>query len=81
MYYVYVLQSTKDRNLYTGQTDNIEKRLLEHNSGKVKSTFHRRPFVLIHKEEFETRSEAMWREKKLKSVWGKKLLKRSLNIE
>ncbi|NQT28776.1 MAG: GIY-YIG nuclease family protein [Candidatus Omnitrophica bacterium] len=81
MYYVYVLQSTKDKNLYTGHTGNIEERLLRHNSGSVKSTACRRPFVLIHKEEFKTRPEARWRERKLKSAWGKKLLKRSLKIE
>ena len=81
MYYVYVLQSNKDKKLYTGHTSNIERRLSDHNSGRVKSTACRRPFVLMHKEEFKTRSEARWKERKLKSAWGKKLLKRSLNIE
>jgi putative endonuclease len=72
MYYVYVLRSKKDNKLYTGQTQDIRKRLLEHNSGKVKSTSHRRPFILVHLEEFPSRSAARWRERFLKTAWGKK---------
>jgi len=79
MYYVYVLKSEKDGKLYTGQTDNIARRLSEHNSGKVRSTASRRKFVLVHSEVFSTRSQARWREKYLKTPWGKKQLKSSLN--
>ena len=78
MYYVYVLQSKKDRNLYIGHTENIDRRLRDHNNGKVKSTQKRRPFELIRKEEFSSRSEARWRERSLKTAWGRKTLKRSL---
>ena len=79
-YYVYVLKSEKDGKLYTGHTDNLGRRLFEHNSGKVKSTAPRKPFVLVHSEEFLTRSEARLRERFLKTAWGKKKLKSSLNI-
>lgn len=61
-YFVYVLQSLKDRRLYIGSTNNIERRVREHNSGKSKSTRSRKPFVLIYAEEYPTRSDAARRE-------------------
>jgi putative endonuclease len=80
MYYVYVLKSEKDSKLYIGHTDNLDRRLSEHNSGKVRSTSARKPFILIRTEKFPTRSEARWRERHLKTAWGKKQLKSSLSI-
>ena len=46
MWYVYILRSIIDKNLYIGSTDNIRWRLAEHNSGKVDSTKSRLPFSL-----------------------------------
>ncbi len=68
MYYVYVLKSQKDGNLYIGQTSNLNQRLVSHNSGRIKSTKRQTPLELIHVEEFETRGEAMEREKALKDI-------------
>jgi putative endonuclease len=68
MYYVYVLQSERDNRYYIGQTNNVDERLQRHNNGEVQSTRNRRPLVLIHKEKFETRRDAMKREKYLKSL-------------
>ena len=62
MYYLYILKSLKDGNLYVGTTDNIERRLKEHNSGKSRSTRLRRPLRLTYKELYETLSEARKRE-------------------
>ena len=80
-YTVYVLRSQKDGNLYTGHTQNLKKRLEEHNSGKVKSTALRRPFVILHSEECATRAEARWRERKHKTAWGKTKLKDVLGLK
>ncbi len=79
-YFVYILRSEKDKKLYTGHTENIDRRLIEHNSGKVKSTAHRRPLNLIYSEKFNSRSEAMWRERYLKTAWGKKKLLSSIPL-
>ena len=79
MYYTYVLRSKKDGNLYIGHTDNLARRLGEHNSGKVRSTSSRGPFDIVHTETFDTRSDARWRERYLKTASGKGKLKRSLN--
>jgi len=71
MYFVYILLSEKDSNRYLGFTKNIEKRLNDHNSGLVKSTRSRRPFKLIYYEKFESKSEALKREKEIKAKKGK----------
>lgn len=71
-FYVYFLKSRKDGSLYIGQTNNIEKRLLRHNKGLIKTTKSRAPFDVIYYEEYNTRREAMLREKYLKSIGGVK---------
>lgn len=50
MFYVYVLQSEKDKKLYTGFTHDFKKRLEKHNQGKVESTKDRHPLKLIYYE-------------------------------
>ena len=83
MFYVYILLSQKDNKLYVGQTDNIGRRLEEHNMGKINSTKYRRPLIILHKENYSTRTLAMRREKFLKSLYGarfkQKVLKNYLN--
>ena len=80
MYYVYVLQSLSYNNHYIGSTENIEKRLDEHNTGKCRYTSGRMPWQLVYKEEYNSRGEAMKREKFLKSGQGRKLLKEKLIV-
>jgi putative endonuclease len=62
MYYLYILQSEKRRYSYVGTTDNLERRLFQHNNGKSKATKPYRPFLLVHKEEFITLAEARKKE-------------------
>ncbi|MBU4445477.1 MAG: GIY-YIG nuclease family protein [Candidatus Marinimicrobia bacterium] len=75
MYYVYVLKSLIDNNLYVGYTKEIENRLNEHNNGKVFYTKNRRPFQLIYYEACVNQQDATHREKYLKTSWGKRYLK------
>jgi putative endonuclease len=75
MYYVYILISIKDNKRYFGYTENIERRLIEHNSGLVKSTKNCRPLRIIHIEKFESKADAMKREKELKKKKGKDSVK------
>ena len=63
MYYVYILSSLKDKNLYVGYSNNVLRRLAEHNEGKVKITKHRRPFKLIYLEGYLNQQDATSREK------------------
>jgi len=78
MNYIYVLKSKKDLKRYIGLTNNLERRLLLHNSGKVKATKNRRPFELIYFEKFEDRTRAAKREKFLKSGKGREYLNSNL---
>ncbi len=62
MQYVYVLQSEKDKRFYVGTTAEIDRRLTEHEQGKVISTKHRRPLKLLCFEAYMTKQEALRRE-------------------
>ena len=74
-YFVYVLISDSTGKRYVGQTDNVSRRLGEHNDPAHNPRKHTSrnagPWRLIHAEAFPTRSEAMKREKWLKSGVGR----------
>lgn len=82
MYYVYILQSQKNKSLYIGYTGNLKQRFEEHNNGRNLSTKPFRPYKLIFYEAFSSSRDAKHREEYLKSGWGlrtiKKMLKNSL---
>ncbi|PIZ61483.1 excinuclease ABC subunit C, partial [Candidatus Shapirobacteria bacterium CG_4_10_14_0_2_um_filter_40_12] len=67
MYYVYVLQSLKDKKLYTGYSSDLKRRIIEHNQGLVASTKNRRPLKLVYYQAFESGADAGKEEKYLKS--------------
>ena len=73
-YYVYALKSESRQYIYVGLTDNLERRIAQHNSGKSKTTKPYRPFRLIFSEKFSSRIEAREKEKYLKSTTGKRFL-------
>lgn len=77
-FYIYILKSLKDGQFYTGYTQNIQKRLEQHNSGKVPSTKNRIPFELIYWEGCLNQQDATHREQYLKSSWGKRYIKQRL---
>ena len=78
MYYVYILQSLKDKRLYVGYSHDLKRRIDEHHQGKVKSTSTRRPLKLICYEAYLTKKEAMNREEYLKGSDGRKDIKKRL---
>jgi len=67
MYYIYVLKSKKDDKHYIGFTSNLKNRYQKHQSGKVRSTFYRRPFELVYYECYKNKEIANKREKQIKS--------------
>lgn len=68
MNYTYILRC-KDGTLYTGWTNNLEKRIKDHNNGNgAKYTKPRRPVELVYYEEFQTKEEAMRREYAIKRM-------------
>ncbi|MBA4313062.1 MAG: excinuclease ABC subunit C [Chlorobiaceae bacterium] len=64
---VYILQSEKNKRYYVGHTENLERRLIEHNSGNGLSTKYGVPWRIVRAECFQSRKEAMEKEKKIKS--------------
>ena len=70
MFYVYFLKSEKDGSLYIGYTDDLKRRLEEHNKEKSKSTKFKVPFELIYYESYKSRSDAKYRERNLKRFAG-----------
>jgi len=78
MFWVYILKSLKNNRLYTGSTGNLGRRLFEHNTGRSKYTKLTKPFKLVYKQIFKTRSEAVRRELFLKSGKGREFLKKIL---
>ena len=66
MFTVYILRNPSGR-LYVGQTDDLPRRLAQHNSGEARWTRNRGPWQLVFQETYSTRSEAMRRERALKS--------------
>jgi putative endonuclease len=78
-FYAYVLRSEKNGILYKGSTNNINYRLHHHNTGKSPYTSRHMPWELVIVEEFETRSEALRREKWYKSGVGREWIHLQLN--
>jgi putative endonuclease len=79
MFTVYVLHSQKFNKIYIGFTSDIEKRLFAHNHPSNKGwTKSFQPWDIIYSEEFETKEEAMIREKQLKSSKGRDFIKKDI---
>ena len=69
-YYIYILLSLDKKHWYIGSSSNLVDRLSRHNKGFSKSTKPYRPWNIVYKEEYNTRSEAVKREMFLKSPKG-----------
>jgi len=66
MYYVYLLQSLKNGNLYIGCASDLKKRILEHNQNKSYHTKKYTPWRIVYFEGYISKDDAYNREKKLK---------------
>jgi len=75
MYYVYILQSSKDNKPYTGATGNLQNRLKQHDNNQITSTKNRGPFKLIYYEACHNQQDSYAREKYLKSGVGKRYIR------
>jgi len=80
MFYVYILKSSQNNDMYIGSTEDVPKRLSLHNAGRVKSTKAYCPWILLEVREVESRSEAVKLEKFLKNHQQKEILRRKYNM-
>ena len=70
MFYVCVLKSIIDESVYTGYTNDLKRRLAEHNEKKNRSTKHKAPFQLVYYEAYKSQADAKNREYNLKRHSG-----------
>ena len=75
MYYVYAIKSFERNYIYVGISNDVDRRLAQHNNGYNKSTKPYRPFYLFYTEKLNNRIEARNREKFLKNASGKRFLR------
>ena len=75
MFFVYAIKSEVDGRIYVGMTENLDRRLAEHNAGKTRSTKGYVPWNLHYVEQLPDRPSARLREKYLKGGSGKEFLK------
>ena len=78
MFYVYILQSLKDKGLYIGYTNDLKKRLKEHQESKSFATKGRLPLKLIYYQGFISQKDALGSEKYLKTTRGWERIHRML---
>lgn len=79
MCWMYILKNDVTERYYIGLTNNLNRRLKEHESGKTRTTRVLKTFKLVYKETFDNITEARLREKKLKSYKSKKYLEWLIN--
>jgi len=80
MYTVYILYSDTFDSFYIGYTANVQTRLKQHNDGLTQSTKAKIPWRLVYTEIFQTKSEAIKRERFLKNQKNKSFYKRLANL-
>jgi putative endonuclease len=81
MYHTYILYSEKIRKYYVGSTQDIETRLCQHNGGHTKSTKGKGPWKMVLSFLFETRSEAMQLERRIKKRGAERFLMEKGHLE
>jgi putative endonuclease len=74
MYYVYILQNLRTKQYYKGLTDNVSRRLNQHNKNKVKFTQNKHPLRLIHVEICNDRNEARKMELFFETGFGREII-------
>ncbi len=66
MFYVYVIKSKKDKSIYIGYTDDLKRRMKEHNSGMSEYTKNKYPYEVIYYESYKHKADARYREDNLR---------------
>jgi predicted GIY-YIG superfamily endonuclease len=78
MWYVYILRSARDNKLYIGATDDISRRLLQHNSGEVDTTKNRTPLILEAYLAVKDKAKAIALEEYFKTGSGSAILNKRI---
>ncbi len=81
MFYAYVLYSPKFKRFYKGQTEDLNIRINQHNTGRVKSTKAYTPWEIVYFEKFWQRKDALEREQYFKTAAGRRFLKTKIDLQ
>ncbi len=81
MFFIYFLLSQKDNGLYIGRTNNLERRMTEHVSGRVQSTKSRRPLILLGYKTCNDELASVKLEKEWKKGYKREELKKRFNLK
>ena len=79
MSFVYILKSEKNGRYYIGSTDNLDRRIIEHNSGKTHSLKYLVPLRIVFHQKFTDNNEAKQMEQKLKRIKSRKILEQTIS--
>lgn len=80
MFYVYILKSLTNKDIYVGYSTDLKQRFIEHNSKRVRSTKLNDPWKLVYYEAYHNKYDATKREKQLKMHKAKEDLKRQIEL-
>ena len=80
-FFIYILQSEKDGSYYIGYSEDLEKRIKDHNCERARYTRHKIPWKLVYQEKFDTKTEAIKRERFLKKQQNRDFYQRLISTE
>jgi putative endonuclease len=78
---VYILQSLLDSSYYIGYTNNLEKRIFQHNHAKTGYTSKKAPWILVYSEPYEIKSSAIVRERFFKNQKSRDFIKKLISSQ
>lgn len=78
-YYIYILESERDHSYYVGYTQGLEKRVTDHNEGRGRYSSRKTPWKLVHSETYNSKREAIIRERQIKKWKSKKLIQQLID--
>ncbi len=81
IFFTYILHSKTKNKFYVGATNNLSRRISEHNSGQSKSTKHGKPWELVFVATFENFSDARKLETRIKKMKSKKFIQELINSD
>lgn len=79
-YILYIMKSQKNGMYYIGQTDNLNRRIQEHNLGKSKFTKNGIPWAVVYRENYISRKDAIKRERQLKKTKRRYILEKLIAL-
>ena len=75
----YILQSKKNGSFYVGSSDDLNRRILEHNSGQTKSTKTGQPWKVVFSYDFDNSNAGLSAERRVKALKSRKIIEKVIN--